>query len=85
MYVKLLVLGRHLDLVLPSPLPVSVTKAESEPNKICVPKTHRQLLLARLNLKKQGRRERFASWAVNVEEIGMAHNTQTGFKHLRVS
>lgn len=61
MHVKLLVLGRHLELVLPSLLPFNVTKAESEPNKICLPNTHRQLLLVRLDLKKQAGRQRFAS------------------------
>lgn len=80
MYVKLLVLGRHVELVLSSPLPFNVTKEESEPNKICLSNTHRKLLLVRLNIKKRGGRQRFASETINLGELCMTQSTPAGFK-----
>ena len=70
-YIQLLALGRHTDLVSPGPLPINITQAESEPNNICVPNTHRQLLLVRLCMRKQGRRQRLDSWT---ESLGGARH-----------
>lgn len=81
--VKLLALGRHLELVPPSPLPFNVTKAESAPHDSCYPNTQAAPADETQSKHREGAKTSFLDRKLG-RHLGTAQSTWTGAKNFQL-